>query len=306
MAHHKRVETVLSQLPDISLHEFDFLDSSFFRSLDHGTHSGKLPSPQAVLEASGARRGVWRFQELGVLVKYGHYSHLHLEEALALRFVNKMLLADEVPAPEVFGWKTAGERNFIYMELMPGERLRDAWETFSQADKESVSHQLEKIVKNLRSVEQDTADQFIGSLNRGPVQDVYLSPDFHKGPFASAREFHDYVQFVALYWMPLEERPPEPYRAMLPDTARICLTHADLHLSNILVVRSANESRVTVSANVDWEQAGWYPEYWEYCKAMIVGSYGDEWRDDGWVNMPLKPYEKAYEAFEEYWTWKCP
>ena len=36
-------------------------------------------------------------------------SRVRIEEALALRFVNKMFSTDEVPAPEVFGWKTAGD-----------------------------------------------------------------------------------------------------------------------------------------------------------------------------------------------------
>jgi aminoglycoside phosphotransferase (APT) family kinase protein len=54
---------------------------------------------------------------------------------------------------------------------------------------------------------------------------------------------------------------------MLPDTARICLTHGDLNLANILVLRSPDGSQISVSGIVDWEQAGWYPDYWEYCKA---------------------------------------
>lgn len=89
---------------------------------------------------------------------------------------------------------------------------------------------------------------------------------------------------------------------MLPDTARICLTHGDLHLGNILVVVSqdGDEPKITISGIVDWEQAGWYPEYWEYCKAMIVGPYGDDWRENGWVNIALQVCENEYEGFEEY------
>jgi Ser/Thr protein kinase RdoA (MazF antagonist) len=94
---------------------------------------------------------------------------------------------------------------------------------------------------------------------------------------------------------------------MLPDTARICLTHGDLHLGNILVIISSDEPRqVRISGIVDWEQAGWYPEYWEYCKAMIVGPYGDEWRDAGFIHLALPAYEPEFEAFEQYWSWKCP
>ncbi|SPQ24362.1 2ab2568c-04d2-425a-a7e4-b0fd733b6101 [Thermothielavioides terrestris] len=204
-------ETVRSQLPDLSLAEFDFLDSSFFR--DAGR---KLPSPEEVLKATGKEMG-----DDGVY---------HIREI----------------------------------------------------------------------------DQFIGSLHRGPVQDIYFSPDQHRGPFATAREFHDFVQLVSAAAIPVEKRLPEPYRDMLPDTARICLTHGDLHLGNILVARSPEDNRISLSGIVDWAQAGWYPEYWEYCKAMIVGPYGDEWRDDGWINIVLRPWEDEYEAFDFYWHSRCP
>ncbi|AEO54563.1 hypothetical protein MYCTH_2297251 [Thermothelomyces thermophilus ATCC 42464] len=319
MAERGGLEMVLSQLPDISLAEFDFLDSSFFVSQYHGTRScRKLPSPQEVLDASGKPLGcdgVWHFQEFqepGLLVKFGHRSRVHLEEALALRVINK-ILPDGVPAPEVFGWKSTRdpgyESNFIYMSFLPGQTLRDAWETLSQKDKASVSQQLAGIVRSLRSVGQSLAGQFIGSLNRGPVQDLYFSPDQHKGPFTSTRAFHDFVQFVSAPWVPVEDRNPDPYRPMLPDAAPICLTHGDLHPGNILVLKSPDGSQITVSGIVDWGQAGWYPDYWEYCKAMIVVPYNDEWREGGWADIMLQPSEReleALEAFEFYWNSRCP
>ncbi len=169
MAKLETLDTILSQLPNISLPEFDFLDSSFFRSQNGTDTCRKLPSPQAVLEAAGTPwgdKGVWRFQELGVLVKFGGPSELRLEEALTLRVINRMLPANQVPAPEVFGWKSTHnpgrQSNFIYMGLLPGQTLRAAWDTLSHEDKASVSHQLAAIVKCLRSVEQGPADQVIG------------------------------------------------------------------------------------------------------------------------------------------------
>ncbi|GMF71415.1 hypothetical protein AFCA_001089 [Aspergillus flavus] len=49
-----------------------------------------------------------------------------------------------------------------------------------------------------------------------------------------------------------------PYRSVF--------THADLHPSNILIDRGR------LSGIVDWECAGFYPEYWEFTKLM----YGAE------------------------------
>lgn len=163
------LDTILSQLPNICLPEFDFLDSSFFRSQSGADACRELPSPQAVLEAAGTPwgdKGVWRFEELGVLVKFGGPSELRLEEALTLRVINRMLPVNQVPAPEVFGWKSTDNpgcrSNFIYMSLLPGQTLRDEWDALSHEDKTSVSHQLAAIVNCLRSVQQSPANQAIG------------------------------------------------------------------------------------------------------------------------------------------------
>ncbi len=53
MAQLENLDTILSRLPDISLPEFDFVHSSFFRRPDGADTGGKLPSSQEVLAASG-------------------------------------------------------------------------------------------------------------------------------------------------------------------------------------------------------------------------------------------------------------
>ncbi len=144
-------------------------------------------------------------------------------------------------------------------------------------------------------------------MSRGPAQDLYFSPQSHKGPFASAKEFHDFVEFISAPWVPVAERAPDPYRPLLPDTAPIFFSHADLYPGNILVVKQGGQ--ISISGIVDWEQAGWYPDYWEYCKTMIVGCYDDEWKVQGWVDLAFQPSARdveAYEAFEFYWASRCP
>ena len=48
----------------------------------------------------------------------------------------------------------------------------------------------------------------------------------------------------------------------LTDDHEIAFTHADFAPRNILV----EDGRVT--AILDWEYAGWYPAYWEYCQSF--------------------------------------
>ena len=55
----------------------------------------------------------------------------------------------------------------------------------------------------------------------------------------------------------------------------IVFTHGDLNLRNILV-----DDDGKIFGNVDWECAGWYPEYWEYTKAHFSARYTIRWTAD--------------------------
>lgn len=54
----------------------------------------------------------------------------------------------------------------------------------------------------------------------------------------------------------------------IPDQIPISFTHADLVPCNILVTAGPSPR---IAAVIDWGQAGWYPSYWEWCKAIWVG-----------------------------------
>ena len=54
-----------------------------------------------------------------------------------------------------------------------------------------------------------------------------------------------------------------------------------------------------VLAIVDWAQSGWYPDYWEYCKALYTCFYEDEWRQD-FIDKFLCPRMNENDVFMEY------
>ena len=102
----------------------------------------------------------------------------------------------------------------------------------------------------------------------------------------------------------MSDRPPDPYRLFLTDTSAIYFSHGDLHLSNIIV--SGSPGCRSIAAILDWEQAGWYPEHWEYCKALIGTHYEHEWRSAGWSETFMKTDVYENTAVSEYWSWKQP
>jgi len=55
-------------------------------------------------------------------------------------------------------------------------------------------------------------------------------------------------------------------------------THGDITRRNILIrVDGEDANDVSVVAILDWEQAGWRPEYWETAKFMFGNQNTCEW-----------------------------
>ncbi|EEY20151.1 conserved hypothetical protein [Verticillium alfalfae VaMs.102] len=117
----------------------------------------------------------------------------------------------------------------------------------------------------------------IGSVSGGAAFDHRLSNMHTRGPFASVADFHDFL--VA----PVKQSPRPgtfaKYRAQFPGTYEIRFAHAELSWENILVDASTGK----ITGILDWEMAGFWPEWWEYRKALF-GSRSQPW----WIQV-LKP-----------------
>jgi hypothetical protein len=91
-----------------------------------------LPPPTDVLaQRPNARFGIVRYERLGVLVKFGLPRKVKIEEAQALQALRRAFRNDEVPVPELYGWKSINGYNFVYMSIVPGQTLRDTWQDLS-------------------------------------------------------------------------------------------------------------------------------------------------------------------------------
>ncbi|TGO22418.1 hypothetical protein BPAE_0169g00260 [Botrytis paeoniae] len=211
-----------------------------------------LPTPAEVLALSGNGQTKPQpppviFEHLNLLVKFGRY--VTLAEAQCLWIIREDL-GDEVPVPEIYGWRVDGDHDFM-----------------DDSDKTSVCEQLSKIISSLRSVEQDPQDSFVGSLNRSHLLDIVFENQPPGGPFATTKQFHDYFSSLSWLRLTLPENFKDPWREYLPDDGSIQLTHGDLHRGNI-VVSPTTPPRVL--AIIDWAHCGCYPDYWGYCKAAYT------------------------------------
>lgn len=142
----------------------------------------------------------------------------------------------------------------------------------------------------------------LGSITRGPVRDRFSHHDALEripGPFVTTKEFNDWFQYAALPYISVSEME-DPYRPFLPDDDHIYFTHADLHLGNIMVSKSPGVCP-RITSVIDWEEAGWYPSYWECCKMALVVDDNNEVLTTGCVDKVSDP---VLDTFATYWSWR--
>lgn len=101
------------------------------------------------------------FRERNLWVKWG--LGVRLSEAQSLYIVRKFL-PDGFPAPEIYGWRKDGEDVFLYCELLQGQTLQQKWYTMGEDARISVTCELRVAVENLRRLQQDSQEQFVGRL----------------------------------------------------------------------------------------------------------------------------------------------
>ncbi|KAF2824557.1 hypothetical protein CC86DRAFT_421116 [Ophiobolus disseminans] len=94
------------------------------------------------------------------------------------------------------------------------------------------------------------------------------------GPFDSIRGFHSFPRGgirASPDQIPEVNKLAEKHEKAQFSTR---FTHGDLNSMNILV---KGDSIVGI---IDWDTAGWYPEYWEHTTAYNINPYNGFWKDE--------------------------
>lgn len=262
-----------------------------------------LPAPEDLANAGEIlkERGPGRR-----IVRIGSYVVKYGPEISLLEGENMLFLRDALGSciPEIFALYSdkdaAGETvNYIVMEYIPGENLQNFWKGLGPEDRENIAGQLRTCLDAMRGM---PAPAYFGSLGRRRFEEgIFWVPPLDRteanlqssGPFASEDEFNTALVRKYLY------HRGDPYKAKLysrlyPSVLRKhrpVFTHGDFHRKNVVV-----KSDKTVCI-VDWESAGWYPEYWEYALASVSAA---GWRDDWLDHVPriLDEYPNEYAWME--------
>ncbi|KAM3422441.1 hypothetical protein BST61_g2789 [Cercospora zeina] len=182
-------------------------------------------------------------------------------ELEALRFA---AANTNIPVPRLYRMHRLNDQLALEMEFLSGcATLQDCWRNYTIQQKQAVVDEIGVFIKQLRKLEPPDP-QRISSTSGGACRDIRVGTVRRFGPFADSAAFH-----------------------------RICFTHGDLAAINIFV-RDAK-----VVAIIDWECAGWYPEYWEYTKAHYNSVYLPEFYE--MLRQRVDRYDGELEAERVLW-----
>jgi serine/threonine protein kinase len=198
------------------------------------------------------------------------------DEAETMKFVAQRTT---IPIPGSAEFVIDNGKQYLVMDYVDGQPLGNVWPSLMDAQKTIILAELKGYVDQLKVLE----NSYIGSLGNGPCRDRRVI-EWPCGPFPSERHFNDYITANLLKSTSPERR--RFLRNLLQDSHKITFTHGDLHPNNILVKDGH------VVAVLDWEMSGWYPEYWEYCKALFNVQWESDWQNR--ICEFLEPYTYEY------------
>lgn len=170
-------------------------------------------------------------------------------EIVALRFVKAYTT---IPVPEVI----SSDWDRVTLEYIEGQTLQQAWPVLTPSQRSDIMTQLSGYIAQMRAL----SGLYIGRLD-GQSAVVPSVMTRLGGPFRTMSDFHDWLAnptrrqiAQSVYWHQITTQLGADYP--------IVFTHGDIAARNIMI----RDGRIV--AILDWEFAGWYPEYWEYVFAM--------------------------------------
>ena len=201
----------------------------------------------------------------GLYLKYHGVADSFRNEFNALNMVRKYTT---IPAPRPLDIVTMQEKEssiffpdykaYKLITKVPGAPLSRCQEVMSDDDFARIADQLEHYLAQIRNIPREVkSDMEVCNTLGKACRDPRIRLGDPIGPFADEVAFSQMLRFSE-----------DPAR----QGHKILFTHADLNPRNILVdeiLRSDGSTGWSVTGIVDWETAGYYPEYWEYSKAMF-------------------------------------
>lgn len=149
---------------------------------------------------------------------------------------------------------------YLLTSRVPGMPLSYCHDMLSDKEGAEFVAQMQGYLGELRSIPKVVSPEYaICNTLGGACRDPRICDANPVGPFVDETAFSQVLR-----------NSDEPSRR----GHKIVFTHADLNLRNILVdqvTRPDGTRAWTVTGIVDWENSGYFPEYWDYTKSLFEG-----------------------------------
>ncbi|WKT50819.1 hypothetical protein QSH57_015789 [Fusarium oxysporum f. sp. vasinfectum] len=223
----------------------------------------------------------------GLYLKYTGEGAFNESNALGL--IHKYT---SVPVPRVLVLVADSRNTYLLTTGLRGEPLARAMDMLSDRDCQEFVDQMQSFISQIRAIPPVGLKNHICNTLGQACSDPRIRDGNPIGPFDDEASFSQYLR-----------HPDDPARR----GHQVVFTHADLNLRNILVdkvTRLDGTRGWAVSGIVDWENSGFYPEYWDCTKAQFEGSRWDERWARALVEVfrPFRGYAKEIELEKRSWT----
>jgi Phosphotransferase enzyme family len=220
-----------------------------------------------------------------VAKKVGGVSSHMASQAHMLKYVTEVA---GVKAPKLHHVYNRENARVMVTDFDSGVRLDTVWQTLDEANKISIKKDLQQQLCQMRGCTKSS----IGRVNENGELDAKATfgDPYHPCLATSCTAFATEEEFDAHKVSELRKRNPTAaidlqnkiQRLSKGYTQKFVLTHGDLNPRNIHVKRvvevSSGKSIWQISAILDWEDSGFFPEYMEYALARISISHDSKWR----------------------------
>lgn len=207
-------------------------------------------------------------------------------EAAAMVLVQQQT---DVPIPSLINseFDSKLEQGWLWMSIIPGRTLDLVWEKLNDATKRRLCSTIWTMIAKIREIKRPTKCKGLFQCAAdGSTTDDPLLKDLRKTPIPILHDNALRARIYERYMFYAGRRYAKELPDMLPRSSASVFTHADISPRNIMV-----DGNFRITGIIDWEAAGWYPDYWEYANIMRPACWCGDWQD--WMDRTAPPQFKC-------------